>query len=274
LRRSTNALGLPVPVGVDRDTLLAAFAPHFAVDETGHHDRIGALAWIGPDALSVDVDSPSVYGRIAHTLVGEQVLLQLVYTLWFPERPADGWFDLLAGRFDGLIWRVTLALDGEPWLFDSIHPCGCYHQFFPTARAAPRPPPNPIEEWAFAPQRLPRMRDGQSVVVHVAARTHYIERIEVGAAAARDRTYRLADENELRSLPVPGAGRRSAYGPEGIVAGSERAERYFFWPMGIADPGAMRQWGRHATAFVGERHFDDADLLEKRFDLLDAAVRE
>jgi hypothetical protein len=118
------------------------------------------------------------------------------------------------------------------------------------------------------------MRDGQSVVVHVAARTHYIERIEVGAAAARDRTYRLADENELRSLPVPGAGRRSAYGPEGIVAGSERAERFFFWPMGIADPGAMRQWGRHATAFVGERHFDDADLLEKRFDLLDAAVRE
>ena len=29
----------------------------------------------------------------------------------------------------------------------------------------------------------------------------------------------------------------------------------------------MRQWGRHATAFVGRRHFDDADLLEKRFRL-------
>jgi hypothetical protein len=27
----------------------------------------------------------------------------------------------------------------------------------------------------------------------------------------------------------------------------------------------MRQWGRHATAFVGRRHFDDADLLEERF---------
>jgi hypothetical protein len=35
--------------------------------------------------------------------------------------------------------------------------------------------------------------------------------------------------------------------------------------MGIANPGAMRQWGTHATAFVGRRHFDDADLFERRF---------
>jgi hypothetical protein len=27
----------------------------------------------------------------------------------------------------------------------------------------------------------------------------------------------------------------------------------------------MRQWGHHATAFVGRRHFDDADLLDRRF---------
>jgi len=46
---------------------------------------------------------------------------------------------------------------------------------------------------------------------------------------------------------------------------TERAERWLFWPMGIDSAGAMRQWGRHATAFVGRRHFDDADLLEKRF---------
>ena len=33
----------------------------------------------------------------------------------------------------------------------------------------------------------------------------------------------------------------------------------------ILAAGAMRQWGRQATAFVGRRHFDDADLFEKRF---------
>jgi len=27
----------------------------------------------------------------------------------------------------------------------------------------------------------------------------------------------------------------------------------------------MRQWGTHATAFIGRRHFDDAYLLEQRF---------
>ena len=55
------------------------------------------------------------------------------------------------------------------------------------------------------------------------------------------------------------------FGPDGLVAGSERAERFFFWPMGIASAGAMRQWGHHATAFVGRSHFDDADLIERRF---------
>ena len=50
-------------------------------------------------------------------------------------------------------------------------------------------------------------------------------------------------------------------------ARDERAERFLFWPMGIASPGAMRQWGRQASALAGRRHFDDADLLERRFQL-------
>jgi hypothetical protein len=36
--------------------------------------------------------------------------------------------------------------------------------------------------------------------------------------------------------------------------------------MGVPDPGAMRQWGRHATAFVGRRHFDDPFLIERYFE--------
>jgi hypothetical protein len=30
----------------------------------------------------------------------------------------------------------------------------------------------------------------------------------------------------------------------------------------------MREWGRHATALVGRRQFDDADLIEKRFAII------
>ena len=74
-------------------------------------------------------------------------------------------------------------------------------------------------------------------------------------------------DGELRSLVSLGGGRASAFGPDGLVPGTERAERFLFWPMGIRSAGAMRQWGRQATAFVGRRHFDDPDLLEKRFEL-------
>jgi hypothetical protein len=39
--------------------------------------------------------------------------------------------------------------------------------------------------------------------------------------------------------------------------------------MGIPHPGEMRQWGHHATAFVGRRHFDDPYLLEDVFEFND-----
>jgi hypothetical protein len=31
----------------------------------------------------------------------------------------------------------------------------------------------------------------------------------------------------------------------------------------------MRQWGRHATAFLGRRHFNDPDLIEQRFSVVE-----
>jgi hypothetical protein len=36
--------------------------------------------------------------------------------------------------------------------------------------------------------------------------------------------------------------------------------------MGIRSPGAMRQVGRHAIAFVGRRHFDDPFLIPALFE--------
>jgi len=258
---------LPVPDPEDAERLFAAFAPEITVDTTGAHDRFGALVWTGSAAPAVDVGTPVVYRRLAHTLVGGQPLLQLVYTVWFPERPAEGPFDLLAGALDAVVWRVTLAPDGEPWVFDSMHACGCYHQFFPTARAVPRPAPDALDEWAFAPQALPRLARGERVTVHLATRTHYLQRIGVDEPARAATPYVFAAEDDLRSLPRPDGARRSVYGPDGLVPGTGRAERWLFWPMGIPSAGAMRQWGHHATAFVGRRHFDDADLLDQRFEL-------
>jgi hypothetical protein len=179
--------------------------------------------------------------------------------------------DLLAGRMDGLLWRVTLDEHGVPLLYDSIHACGCYHLFFPTERLVARPPARSLEEGALAPQSAMALGAGERIVLRIESGNHYLRRIGVvsdsalGADAAALRRYGLAAEASLRTLPRPDGQTRSLYAPDGLIRGSERTERYVFWPMGIESAGAMRQWGRHATAFVGRRHFDEAHLIERYF---------
>lgn len=267
-RDSANALGIPEPGGEALERLFTAHAPVFEIEQTGEYDQPGALRWAaGARTPSVDPADLAVYRMVSWTRYRGRVLLQLVYTVWFPERPADSSTDLLSGALDGVVWRVTLAPDGEPLVYDSMHPCGCYHMFFPTPRARPVEPPESVLEWMFSPQSLPRVAEGERPVLRIATRTHYVERVTLAREAGAATRYAMRPYDELRSLPRPEGGRASAFAPDGLIEGTERAERFLFWPMGIASPGAMRQWGRHATAFVGRRHFDDADLLEKRFEL-------
>lgn len=263
-RMPVDALGIPQPAGADLNRLLMAYAPLYEVDTAGEFDRIGALEYGSDGNLRVDLAKPVVYTRLAHVRYQGATLLQLVYTAWFPERPLAGPGDLLGGRLDGLLWRVTLDRQGRPLLYDSIHPCGCYHLFIPTARAEPRPSPGGNEEFLFTPQQLPELAPGAVVQLRLESGTHYLQRVVSDPGDTPEISYTLLPDDSLRSLPHP-QGRHSAFGPEGIVAGTSRAERFLFWPMGIRDPGAMRQWGRHATAFLGRRHFDDADLIERRF---------
>ncbi len=167
----------------------------------------------------MDGSQLAVYAHAAATLYLGRPLLQLVYTIWFPERPPQAEGNILAGKLDGITWRVTLAPDGEPLIYDAMHPCGCYQ----------------------------------------------IESISVVRGSDSLARYELRPYAELRSMQRLDGGRAGVFGADGLVGGTERAERFVFWPMGIASAGAMRQWGRQATAFVGRRHFDDADLFEKRF---------
>ncbi|MEO8716711.1 MAG: hypothetical protein ABI423_00665 [Burkholderiales bacterium] len=263
---TANPLGIPEPKGDALEALFAAHAPVFEIETAGEYDIPGALEWRPGVVLpGVSTVEPIVYRHAAWTRYRGLTLLQLVYTIWFPERPPESPGDLLSGKLDGVTWRVTLAPDGAPLVYDSMHPCGCFHMFFPTQRAVPVPAPSGAMEWMFSPQSLPAVAEGERPVLRIATRTHYVERVRLTRAREFEVRYVQRPYDELRSLPLPGGGRRSIFGPDGIVAGSERAERFLFWPMGISSAGAMRQWGRHATAFVGRRHFDDADLMEKRF---------
>jgi len=264
---SANPLAIPEPQAEDLAALIAAHAPSFEVEIGGDFDRFGELRWLrGGEIPSVDASRHVVYAHAARTLYRGRVLLQLVYTIWFAERPPRAPGDLLAGILDGVVWRVTLSPAGEPLIYDTMHPCGCFHMFFPTARAKLRPAPDALEEWAFVPRRLPQVANGERPLVRVASGTHYVEDVSLVQGTDSVSRYELRDYDELRSLTRLDGGRQSAFGPDGRIAGTERPERRFFWPMGVRSAGAMRQWGRHATAFVGRRHFDDADLFERRFE--------
>ena len=263
-RASDNPLRVPDPTNEDFEALFAHFAPTFEVDTAGDFDRPGALRWRWGTLPEVEAADTAVYRQVAYTRYRGVNLIQLVYTLWFPERPAQSSGDLLAGPLDGVVFRVTLSPAGVPLVYDTIHSCGCYHMFFTTPRAAPVPAPEGEVEWAFVPQALAGVSHEDKLVVRIASRTHYVEQVYPDRFDSVAR-YDLRPYDDLRSLPLMPGGHRSIFGQDGIVPGTERGERFLFWPMGIASAGSMRQWGRQPTAFVGRRHFDDADLFERRF---------
>lgn len=262
----TDALGIPQFGAREAEILFATFAPTFEIETGGDYDRIGPLRWAGGETPEVDVSRPTIYRRIAFTRYGAHTLLQLVYMIWFPERPQNNALDPLSGKLDGIALRVTLDPSGRPLVYDSIHLCGCYHMFFPTSRVKPIPPPDPDVEWAFIPRTLPAIDAPQRLVVRVTSRSHYLTDIRLDTGS-RGTTYAMVDDGDLRTLPTA-EGTRSVFGPNGIVPGTDRGERMVTWSLGVEDAGAMREWGRHATALIGRRQFDDADLIERRFQIV------
>lgn len=272
-------LGLPQRSPAQWQALLQRHAPILVVEHHSDDDRIGTPVWGTADASGrvlprIDTAVPVAYTRIAFTRIAGRVHAQLVYTFWFPGRPAEHWLDPLAGLLDGLVWRVTLGAELEPLVYDTMHPCGCYHLFVPTDRVRARPPAEdqgPLDEGMFAPTAITAPATSQRIELHLASRTHYLQRVTLAPAredGVTSQPYLLRDDDELRQLARPGSGgTRSLFGPDGLVPGTERLERFLFWPMGIASAGQLRQWGRHATAFVGLRHFDDPGLFDRYFEL-------
>lgn len=264
----SNPLAIPEPAGDAADALIAAFAPVWQIDTASNDDRIGAPHWRG-GRPAVDTAKPVTFTRFSHARYGGAVLLQINYMIWFPARPKQGGFDMLGGRLDGLIWRVTIGPDGKPLIYDAVHNCGCYHLFFPTARLALKPGKDGglYDEGIAVAATAPRLPTGGRIVLRLASVSHYLRRVDIWSGTA-DHDYMLRDYHVLRSLPSEGGyegSRRSLFKKSGVVKGTHRGERLWLWPMGIANPGAMRQWGTHATAFVGRRHFDDPFLIEDSF---------
>ena len=263
-----NPLGIPEPEGDALHRVYAAFAPVFEVDTKGNADRIGRVVQRSDGPPRVETDTPVAYRRLSHTRLQGEVLLQLNYFVWFPARPKTGPLDLYGGHLDGLHVRITLGPDGTPWMVEAVHNCGCYHLFFPAGPLRLRRdlPNHPWFEPPRVPQRAPRMDSETRMVVRMAERTHMVQRLYTDEA--RDgHPYEWRPYAALRALPLADGGHASLFDPNGLIPSSRRLESLLLWPMGIPLPGGMRQWGHHAIAFVGQRHLDEPNLLERLFEV-------
>lgn len=253
-----DALGIPRLDADQWQQLFAAWSPAFVIDTASPADQPGQ-----PRPGAGFESTPTVYLQPGWTRFGDEVLVQLSWVIWFSERVPKSALDPYAGALDGVIWRLTLGADGRPLVYDSIHPCGCYHLYFP-ARALERQAPARWQEPALQPQGVVAWTPP---AIWINAGDHYIRRVlplplaEDLAGPARALESRPLDE--LRSLLAEDGGRRSLYRADGLIRGTQRPERWWLWPSGVISPGAMRQWGRQATAFVGRAHFDEAFGLER-----------
>jgi hypothetical protein len=262
-----NPLGIPRLTSLQLQQLVEFFAPVWEIDTRNDLDKIGAVVLDSDNQARIDIHQPAVYVTHRYARWYGKVVLQLIYQIWLPAREKTGMLDLYGGELDSVIWRVTLGPDGAPIAFDSIHGCGCYYLLFPGPGYRAIPPKDGAEP-VLSPKSISTISSGSHLLLRLQSRTHYLQHVVHVDDTAEFKAHRyiFQDLEQLRSLPTPDGIKHSLYDKDGIVDASKRTERFLLWPYGVASPGAMRQWGAHAIAFIGRRHFDDPFLLEKLVD--------
>ena len=262
---ASNELALPLLQESQLDSLFTEHAPSLHIEHKEDNDRIGAAQW-SDNQVGISSGKPTAYTLQSMTQFEGRKLLQLNYVFWFSARRPTALIDLYSGNVDGIIWRVTLDEDGQVLLYDSIHSCGCYHKYFIASESliAKSQPASKEPANIF---RLGASVTHNGLTLAITANEHYIVGVDSKSLRAQQESilYDIESYELLHNLESDG-GSRSLFDGQGFINGSERLERFTLWPTGILSVGAMRQWGTHATGFIEEQHFDDANLLEKYFE--------
>jgi hypothetical protein len=267
-RVKRDALKIPDFSEDHRRYLFRTYAPVWEVRKGGPADRIGRPYWNSKGEIDIDATDPATYTLISFTRFKGLILTQLNYIAWFPERPKAHPFDLFGGLLDGIVYRVTLGENGAPLLYETVHSCGCYYKAYPTGRlTVVQNPPYAEPPLVLTAPEIDHSRSSMAIAME--SGTHYVNHLypvpRLKAEADTTEVYSLSSSGDLRSLESAKGGRRSMFQQNGITRGTERLERLILWPTGVYSPGAMRQWGRHAVAFAGKRHFDDPFYMDKMF---------
>lgn len=259
-----NPLGIPRPSAGEAKELALRYAPVIIQDEAAPYDRVGRIVW-NEDELAVDGDKPAVYYYLSLARVKAEPVLQVNYAFWYPARAGGRAPSIEHGRLDGLTLRLSFDTQGRLFMIDLMNNCGCYHAFIPARDRVDRTIQRYYGNDPFVPMWLPEIPVGQSPSVRIMSGWHQVQRLFSLAPPPESIPYELIPYETLESLPRDDAGRSSIFDAEGIVKGSERVERFIFFPTGIPSIGSMRQRGHHAITLSGRTHFDEPGLFEHYF---------
>jgi hypothetical protein len=186
----------------------------------------------GGRQVLVDPARPAIFYEIQEFRTAKGHYTNLIYRIHFPEVPLD-WdmINLTAGRNPGILIIYTLDDRPQPVLITTVHTCGCYLAFLPTA-ALPREsypegwPEDSQEVYGYTlPSRLPlpRAASDDRVMFTLASQTHRIRDVSIVSGETRNQfparqTLAPTPMHALFALPYE-LGTTSLFETEGCRAG-------------------------------------------------------
>lgn len=191
----------------------ARYSPAFLVSEpSAPFNKIGTPSVRevpGEDAeIIVDPKNASIYYETQEFSTEKGRYTNLIYRIHFKEVPLDwGRINLSAGRNQGLLVIYTLDEKANLLLVTTVHTCGCYLAFLPTAAMPPEafPPDWPADsQWIYGktlPSRisLPVEHTDERIVFSLASETHRVHDVTV---AAGDAGQAIPNRREIKLLPM------------------------------------------------------------------------
>jgi hypothetical protein len=260
-----NPLDIPMPSADEARELAIRYAPVIIQDEAAPYDRVGRIARKG-DEIIVDAQKPAVYYYLSRARVKGFAVLQVNYVFWYPARAGDLAPAIEHGHLDGLTLRMSFDAQGRLFMIDLMNNCGCYHVFIPAKDRVAQMKKRYYASDPFAPQWLPEMAAGRSTAIRVMSGWHQAQRILALTPSGEGIRYELLPYEILESLPGEDGQSRSMFDAQGIAWGSERVERFIYFPTGIPSIGSMRQRGHHAITLSEQTYFDEPGLFEYYFE--------
>ncbi len=261
---SENPLGVSFPDAIQEKELVEAFAPIFIQDVAAQYDRVGEVRWRN-HRVEVDPEKPTVYYYFSHALLKGEPILQINYVIWYSERAGDRPPSIEKGHLDGLTIRISLDDEGRRFMGEAMSNCGCYHLFAPDRERVDRILSRPLMFDAMVPQSLPDISHGERLGIRINSGWHQVQRLDSAKDGLETVPYELVPYEVLEILPHEDGRTESIFDDHGIAKGSERAERFILFSMGIPSVGSMRQRGHHAIELIGRAHFDDPYLFDQNF---------